>query len=127
MLVVFAGVIAFGVVYNVARIALSERSRELATLRIIGFTQGEIAVILLGEQAIVTAIAIPLGCAMGYGLAALVSGAYDSELYRIPLIVKPSSYVYAFVVITLTAIGSGWLIRRQLNHLDLIAVLKTRE
>ncbi|MGB7415409.1 MAG: FtsX-like permease family protein, partial [Thermosynechococcaceae cyanobacterium] len=127
VLVIFAAVIAFGVVYNVARIALSERSRELATLRIVGFTQNEIAVILLGEQAIVTAIAIPLGCVMGYGLAALVSAAYDSELYRIPLVVKPSSYLYALVVITLTALASGWLIRRQLNHLDLIAVLKTRE
>ncbi|MBE9079643.1 FtsX-like permease family protein [Romeria aff. gracilis LEGE 07310] len=127
VLVVFAAVIAFGVVYNIARIALSERSRELATLQIIGFTQGEIAVILLGEQAIVTALAIPLGCAMGYGLAALISAAYDSEIFRLPLVVSPSSYVYAFVVITLTAIGSGWLIRRQLNQLDLIAVLKTRE
>ncbi len=127
VLLIFAAVIAFGVVYNVARIALSERSRELATLRIIGFTQGEIAMILLGEQAIVTIVAIPLGCGMGYGLAALMSAAYDSELYRLPLVVSPSSYVYAFVVITLTALGSGWLIRRQLNHLDLIAVLKTRE
>ncbi len=127
VLVVFAAVIAFGVVYNIARIALSERSRELATLRIIGFTQGEIAVILLGEQAIVTALAIPLGCGLGYGLAALLSAAYDSEIYRLPLVLSPSSYVYAFVVITLTAIASGWLIRRQLNQLDLIAVLKTRE
>ncbi len=127
VLVVFAAVIAFGVVYNVARIALSERSRELATLRIIGFTQDEIAVILLGEQAIVTALAIPLGCGLGYGLAALLSAAYDSELYRLPLVVSPSSYVYALVVITLTTLGSGWLIRRQLNQLDLIAVLKTRE
>ncbi|NJN11203.1 MAG: ABC transporter permease, partial [Richelia sp. RM1_1_1] len=99
----------------------------LATLRIVGFTQGEIAVILLGEQAIVTILAIPLGCGMGYGLAALMSAAYDSELYRLPLVVSPSSYAYAFIVITLTALGSGWLIRRQLNQLDLIAVLKTRE
>lgn len=127
VLVVFAAVIAFGVVYNVARIALSERSRELATLRIIGFTQGEIAVILLGEQAIVTALAIPLGCGLGYGLAALLSAAYTSDIYRLPLVVSPASYAYALVVITLTALGSGWLIRRQLNQLDLIAVLKTRE
>ncbi len=127
VLVVFAGVIAFGVVYNVARISLSERSRELATLRIIGFTQAEIAVILLGEQAIVTVLAMPLGSLMGYGLAALMSKAYDSELFRFPLVVNTSSYVYASVVISLAALGSGWLIRRQLNQLDLIAVLKTRE
>lgn len=127
VLVIFAVVIAFGVVYNVARIALSERSRELATLRIIGFTQAEIAVILLGEQAMVTGLAMPLGWGMGLGLAALMSQAYDSELFRFPLVVNSSSYVYASVVITLAALGSGGLIRRQLNHLDLIAVLKTRE
>lgn len=127
VLVIFASVIAFGVVYNVARIALSERSRELATLRIIGFTQGEIAVILLGEQAIVTIVAIPCGFALGFGLAALITRAYDWELFRFPLIVTPASYAFAFIVITLAALGSGWLIRRQLNHLDLIAVLKTRE
>ncbi len=127
VLVIFASVIAFGVVYNVARIALSERSRELATLRIIGFTQGEIAAILLGEQAIVTIVAIPCGFALGFGLAALITRAYDWELFRFPLIVTPASYAFAFIVITLAALGSGWLIRRQLNHLDLIAVLKTRE
>lgn len=127
VLVIFASVIAFGVVYNVARIALTERSRELATLRIIGFTQDEIAVILLGEQAIVTIVAIPCGFALGFGLAALITRAYDWELFRFPLIVTPASYAFAFIVITLAALGSGWLIRRQLNHLDLIAVLKTRE
>ncbi len=127
VLVIFASVIAFGVVYNVARIALSERSRELATLRIIGFTQAEIAVILLGEQAIVTILAIPLGFALGFGLAALITQAYDWELFRFPLIVTPASYAFAFAVITLAALASGWLIRRQLNQLDLIAVLKTRE
>lgn len=127
VLIVFAVVIAFGVVYNIARIALAERSHELATLRIIGFTQDEIAVILLGEQAIVTVLAIPLGCGLGYGLAALISAAYDTDLYRLPLVLAPSSYVYALTIITLTAGGSGWLIRRQLNHLDLIAALKARE
>ncbi|ABW32645.1 ABC transporter permease [Acaryochloris marina] len=127
VLVIFSSVIAFGVVYNVARIALSERDRELATLRIIGFTQGEIAVILLGEQAIVTVVAIPFGFALGFGLAALITRAYDWELFRFPLIVTPASYAFAFVIIFLVALGSGGLIRRQLNHLDLIAVLKTRE
>ncbi|NEP16650.1 MAG: FtsX-like permease family protein [Leptolyngbya sp. SIO4C1] len=127
VLVIFAGVIAFGVVYNVARIALSERSRELATLRIIGFSQAEIAVILLGEQAVVTALALPLGWMLGFGLAALMSHAYDSELFRFPLVVTPASYAYAAIVITLAALGSGGLIRRQLSRLDLIAVLKTRE
>ena len=127
VLVGFAGVIAFGVVYNAARMALSERRRELATLRIIGFTRGEIAFILLGEQAVLLAIAIPIGFALGFGFAALMASFYDLELFRLPLVVTPASYAFAFVVILAAALVSGSLIRYQLNHLDLIAVLKTRE
>lgn len=127
VLVGFAGVIAFGVVYNAVRMALSERGRELATLRIIGFTRGEIAFILLGERAVLLAIAIPIGCALGFGFAALMAYFYDVELFRLPLVVTPASYAFAFVVILAAALVSGGLIRHQLNRLDLIAVLKTRE
>jgi putative ABC transport system permease protein len=127
VLVVFASIIAFGVVYNAAQIALSERDRELATLRIIGFTQGEIAFILLGEQAVITLVAIPIGFILGFGLCALMSNAYQSELYRLPLVVTNASYGFALIVIMVTAIISGWIVRSQLQHLDLIAVLKTKE
>lgn len=127
VLVIFASIIAFGVVYNAARIALSERSRELATLRIIGFTQAEIAFILLGEQAIITLVAIPLGFMMGFGLCALLSSFYQSELYRLPLVVTNTSYAFAFIVIAIAAILSGLIVHQQLKHLDLIAVLKTKE
>jgi len=125
--VIFACIIAAGVIYNAARIALSERSRELATLRIIGFSKVQIAVILLGEQAVLTMASIPIGFLLGYGLAALLSLAYNTELYRFPLIVTKASYAFAFLVIAIAAILSGLLVRRQLNQLDLIAVLKTRE
>jgi putative ABC transport system permease protein len=125
--VVFACIIAFGVVYNAARISLSERSRELATLRIIGFSRAQIGVILLGEQAVLTIAAIPIGFVMGYGLAALLSLAYNTELYRFPLIVTKASYGFAFVVIAIAALFSGLLVRRHCDRLDLIAVLKTRE
>jgi putative ABC transport system permease protein len=125
--VVFACIIAFGVVYNAARIALSERGRELATLRIIGFSKIQVAVVLLGEQAVLTLAAIPLGFALGYGIAALLSLAYDTELYRFPLIITKSSYAFAFIVITIAALGSGLLVRRQCDRLDLIAVLKIQE
>ena len=127
VLVIFAGIITFSVVYNAARIALSERGRELASLRIIGFTRAEIAFILLGEQAILILVAIPLGFALGFGLAALMSFAYNLELYRLPLIISRSSYAFTFLVVMAAAVVSGLIIRRQLNHLDLIAVLKTRE
>ncbi|WP_019506691.1 ABC transporter permease [Pleurocapsa sp. PCC 7319] len=126
-LVAFACIITVSVVYNSARIALSERGRELASLRIIGFTKGEVAFILLGEQAILIAIAIPVGFLIGYGLAALMSSAYNSELYRLPLIINNSTYAFTFVIVILAAFGSGLIIRRQINRLDLIAVLKTRE
>ena len=127
VLIIFACIITFSVVYNAARIALSERGRELASLRIIGFTRQEIAFILLGEQAILILIAIPLGFVLGYGLAALISFAYNSELYRLPLIVTKATYAFTFVIVMIAAFGSGLIIHRQLNHLDLIAVLKTRE
>jgi putative ABC transport system permease protein len=127
ILVIFACIITFSVVYNAARIALSERGRELASLRIIGFTRAEIAFILLGEQAILTLTAIPVGFAIGYGLAALMSSAYNRELYRIPLIITRSAYGFTFGVVLIAALASGLMIRRQLNRLDLIAVLKTRE
>ena len=82
--------IAFGVIYNVAHTALSERSRDLATLHVIGFSQAEVALVLLGEQAILTLAATPLGFALGYGVAATLSTLYNSELYRFPLGHLPS-------------------------------------
>jgi putative ABC transport system permease protein len=127
VLVIFACIIAFGVIYNAARIALSERDRELATLRVIGFTQAEIAVILLGEQALLTLLAVPLGFVMGFGISGLLSLTYNSELYRLPLVVTPASYLFAFIVVTIAAVVSGSIVHRQLAQLDLIAVLKTRE
>ncbi|NMF84687.1 FtsX-like permease family protein [Nodosilinea sp. P-1105] len=129
VLMLFATIISAGVIYNAARIALSERSRELATLRIIGFTQREIAVILLGEQGALVLAAVPLGWALGYGLSWALnrSPAVDSEMLRIPFVIHPASYLFALLVTGLAAAGSALLIGHQLRRLDLIAVLKTRE
>jgi putative ABC transport system permease protein len=124
---VFAGIIAFGVVYNNARIALSERSRELATLRVIGFTRAEISAILLGELAALTCVAVPAGLALGYGLSALVVLAFDTDLYRIPLVIAPSTYGFAATVVLAATLISALTVRRKLDHLDLVAVLKTKE
>jgi putative ABC transport system permease protein len=125
--ILFAGIIAFGVVYNSARISLAERSRELATLRVIGFTRAEISAILLGELAVLTVAAIPLGMVMGYGFAALAALGLDTELYRIPLVVEPPTFAFAAVVVLIAAIFSGLVVRRKLDHLDLVAVLKSKE
>ncbi|MGE0884334.1 MAG: ABC transporter permease [Blastocatellales bacterium] len=127
ILIVFSCIIAFGMVYNGARIALSERGRELASLRVLGFTQREIGVMLLGEQTILTAIAIPFGCLMGYGLSALIVNAIDNEMIRLPLVVSSRTYLWAFAVIAVAALLSGLLVIWRLRHLDLIEVLKTRE
>jgi putative ABC transport system permease protein len=125
--VLFAGVIAFGVVYNAARVSLSERSRELASLRVLGFHKREIAAILLGELALLTFAALPLGLLLGYGLADLIVRLYDTELYRFPLVILPRTYALACLTVLAAATLSGLVVRRRLGRLDLVAVLKTRE
>ncbi len=122
-----AGAIGFGVVYNSARISLSERGRELASLRVLGFTRGEIAYILLGELAVLTLAAIPVGMLVGVGLVGILVVAFESDLYRLPLILTPENYAMGAAVIVVSALLSGWLMWRRLGKLDLIAVLKTRE
>ncbi len=122
-----AGIIAFGVVYNSARIQLSERGRELASLRVLGFTRGEVSQILLGEVAVLVALAIPAGCVMGYGLAALIVQALDTDLYRVPLMVSHATYAKAALVAIVAAAVSAFIVSRRIDQLDLIAVLKTRE
>ncbi len=125
--VIFAGTIAFGVVYNAARVSLSERSRELASLRVLGFTRREISAILLGELAVITLAAIPAGLVLGYGFAALVVEAFETELYRFPAIVSSRTHALAAVVTMGAALVSGLIVRRRLDHLNLVEVLKTRE
>jgi len=121
------GIIAFGVVYNSARIALSERDRELASLRVLGFTRGEVAWILLGELGFATLAALPPGFLFGYQLCRYLSDSFRSDLYRVPLVVQPDTYAFAAAVILGSALISGFLLWRKLTRLDLIGVLKTRE
>jgi putative ABC transport system permease protein len=123
----FAGIIAFGVVYNAARISLSERSRELASLRVLGFTIGEISLILLGELALLTLLAIVPGLAIGWGLAKWVLMTFDSEVYRIPLVVSHQNVAWSILTVLAAALISALAVRRKLDRLDLVGVLKTRE
>ncbi|MCC6946260.1 MAG: ABC transporter permease [Bradyrhizobiaceae bacterium] len=127
MYVSLAVVIAFGVVYNFARISLSEQGREIASLRVLGFTRGEVSSILLSELAVVTLLAQPLGWILGYALAALSVWAFESELYRVPLILEPYVYATGSLLVIAAAIVSGLIVRRRIDRLDLIEVLKTRE
>ena len=127
VLVTLASVIAIAMVYNGARIALSERGRELASLRVLGFTRGEVSTLLLGEQALVTALAIPVGWAIGFGACALLSALYDTDLMRMPLVAAPRSYIIAALTVAAATMASGMIVRRRINRMDLVAVLKTRE
>jgi putative ABC transport system permease protein len=123
----FAAIIAFGVVYNAARVSLSERSRELASLRVLGFTRAEISLILLGELAILTICALPVGAVIGYGLGELIISGFNNEVYRLSFVVSRSTAAWSFLIVIVAAFLSGLAVRRRLDRLDLVAVLKTRE
>ncbi len=123
----FAGALGFGVVYNSARIALSERGREIATLRVLGFSKIETSYILLGEVALLVFVALPVGCLMGRGLAWVMTTAFETELYRVPLVIETSTYGLSVLFALAVTMISAAIVRRRLDRLDLIAVLKTRE
>ncbi len=123
----FAVIVSFGVVYNSARIALSERSRDLATLRVIGFTHREVAAVLIGELALLTLAAIPFGLFIGAQLASAIVHTASTESVRLPLMLTTKSYAWAVVVVLLSSSMSFALVSRRLHHLDLLGVLKARE
>lgn len=122
-----AGSIAVGVVYNSARITLAERGRELASLRVLGYTRAEVRALLLGELGTLTFLALLPGFALGYGMGALLVWGFQSDLYRIPLVIPPSGFAFAGLVVVAATVLSAALVRRRLDRLDLVAVLKSRE
>lgn len=127
VLTLFATVIAVGVVYNNARIALAERTWELASLRVLGFTRAEVSGLLLGEMAIGIAIALPLGMIMGYGVVQLVSRLVASDQFLFPVVIQPSTYAWSAMVVLAAAAASALVVRRRIDKLDMVAALKTRE
>lgn len=127
MMVVFACLIAAGIVYNGARVALSERGRELASLRVLGFSRAEVTRLLLGEQAVLTLAGLPAGFLIGYGLAWLMAVRFESDLFRIPLVIRGSTLMLSAAVVLGAALLSAGAVRHRIRRLDLIAVLKTRE
>lgn len=127
ILSLFAGVIAFGVVYNSVRISLSERDRELASLRVLGFTRGEVAYILLGELAVLVLLAIPVGFGLGAAASAWSVAALETDLYSFPVVLGRRTFALAALIVLTAGAVSAMIARRQLNRLDLVGVLKTRE
>ena len=125
--IIFACIMVFGVVYNSARVSLSERSRDLATLRVMGFTRGEIFSILVGELSILVIASIPVGLVLGYYLSAFAIWALETETQRFPLVINRSTYGFAVLVVACATMLSAAAVRRKLNQLDLVAVLKAKE
>ncbi|MEM9074711.1 MAG: ABC transporter permease [Myxococcota bacterium] len=128
IMTLFAATIAIGVVYNNARVSLSARSRDLASLRVLGFTRAEIAGVLLGELAVQVFLALPIGLIFGRALAvAMATSAADPEQFRFPVLISSQTYAFATLITLASAVFSAWLVRRRVYGLDLIGVLKTRE
>lgn len=122
-----AFIITFGIVYNAARVAQAERSRDLASLRVIGFHTGETAFVLLGELAVVVLAALPLGILIGRSLSSGIAAGFSTELYQIPVIFAPQAQGLAISVVVAAALLSGWLVKRDIDRADMIEALKTRE
>lgn len=122
-----AGIITFGIVYNAARIAFGEQSRDLASLRVMGFTRGETSYVLLGELVVVVLLAVPLGVGIGYYLSFLIAAGFSTDLYQIPTGFRPDAFGAAGVAVLLATVVSGALVRRDIDKVDLVETLKTRE
>ncbi|MDV7143555.1 FtsX-like permease family protein [Tropicimonas sp. TH_r6] len=127
VMLAIAGIVTFGIVYNAARIAYAERARDLASLRVIGFTRGEAAFVLLGELGLIVLLALPLGAVGGYGMSALIASAFSTEIYTIPLIFDAQSVASATLAVLASAVFSGWIVKRDLDRIELVSALKTRE
>ena len=127
ILTAFAVAIAVGVVYNTARVALQEQAWELASLRVLGFSRAEVSSLLLGELALTLVLALPAGLALGYLAAWGVSAVHQTEMFRIPVVVSPSTYARAALVVLAAGVATALVVRRRIDRLDLVGVLKTRE
>ena len=124
MYMFFATVVAFGIIYNSARISLSERARELATLRVLGFTRGEVGAVLVGELVLLTLVALPLGLVIGSGFARGILAVATTETVRLPLVLTPANYAFAILVVATASVLSALFAARKLANIDLVSALK---
>ena len=127
ILTLFAVAMAVGIIYNAARISLSERAWELASLRVLGMTRAEVSVLLLAELAAELLIALPLGALAGWGLATLMMELMASDAIDFPVVIEPSTYASAALIVLAAGVASALLVRRHIDRLDLVSVLKVRE
>ena len=127
VMAVIAGIITFGIVYNTARIAFAERAHDLASLRVIGFTRGETAYVLLGELGVITFFAIPIGLLAGIGLAGAIASAFSTDLYTVSAEVGPLAMGIATLAVLIASVIAGWMVKRDVDRLELVSALKSRE
>ncbi|MBA4262099.1 MAG: ABC transporter permease [Comamonadaceae bacterium] len=127
ILTLFAVAMAVGIIYNAARIALSERAWELASLRVLGMTRAEVSVLLLAELGVLLLVALPIGALTGWGLASLMMRLMSSDSIDFPVVIEPSTYASAALIVLAAGVVSALLVRRQIDRLDLVSVLKVRE
>ncbi|SFO44301.1 putative ABC transport system permease protein [Cohaesibacter marisflavi] len=127
IMLVIAAVITFGIVYNAARIAFAERQRDLASLRVMGFTRSEVSFVLLGELAVITLAALPIGSILGYYFTMVIAKGFSTDLYQIPILFIPESYGRAALAVLAASVFSGWIVRRDIDRADLVSALKIRE
>jgi putative ABC transport system permease protein len=127
ILTVFASIIAVGVVYNNARIALAERAWEMASLRVLGFTRAEVSGLLLGELALVITLALPLGMALGWALTHTVAELLKSDQFFFPVVIRARTYAWAALCVVAAGLASALVVRRRIDRLDMVSALKTRE
>jgi putative ABC transport system permease protein len=127
ILTAFASVIAVGVVYNNARIALAERAWELASLRVLGFSRAEVSALLLGELGLVIAIALPLGMLLGWGLVSGIADLLKSDQFFFPVVIRARTYAWAAVCVLAAGVASALVVRRRIDRLDMVSALKTRD
>jgi putative ABC transport system permease protein len=124
MYLLFATIVAFGIIYNSARISLSERYRELATLRVLGFTRREVGAVLVGELVILTVLALPLGLVLGSGFAKAIITSVNTESVRLPLVLTPANYTFAVLVVAVASTLSALVAARKVAEIDLVSALK---
>ncbi|MFI5402806.1 MAG: ABC transporter permease [Planctomycetota bacterium] len=127
VLVLFAGAITFGVVYNTARISLAERARELGTLSVLGFTDAEVRRVIEGESYLLAALALPPGLGAGAFFSWLLTRAFDTELFRFPFVLHRASILHTVAIVLFFTLLANLLVRRRLRRLDMVEILKARE
>lgn len=127
VILIFAAAISVGVVYNTAMILLSERTFELGSLRILGFTNAAVFEMIAAELATIVAASLIPGCVFGYALAWMLMNTVDTEQFSLRLMITNRTYVTAMLTAIGTALLSFFILFFRIRKMDLVSVLKVRE